>query len=88
MIKYFFVLLLVLFVNKTNSANILGIFHFPSQSHHILGSSLLKALAAKGHHVTMISAFPLKKPVKNYEDLALDEILNHKGMSFNLTQIN
>lgn len=71
-------LLLVIFIAKINGAKILGIFHLPSKSHHILGSTLLKALAERGHQVTMISPFPLKKPLKNYEDIHLSEMLHFK----------
>lgn len=77
----FFVVLNVLSV--VQSAKILGIFHFPSKSHHILGSALLKELAKRGHEVTMVSPYPLKTPLKNYRDIALplhednkDEIVN------------
>lgn len=62
-----------------NGANILGIFHIPSQSHHILGSALLKELAKKGHHVTMISPYPLKESVPNYEDVSVENLKNKKG---------
>lgn len=52
-----------------SSAKILGVFPLASKSHHILGSTLLKALAKRGHEVTMISPFPFDKPVKNYRDI-------------------
>ncbi|RZC14240.1 UDP-glucuronosyltransferase 1-7-like, partial [Asbolus verrucosus] len=65
-----------------NCAKILGIgirhFSVPSKSHHILGSRLLRALAEKGHEVTMISPFPLKSKVTNYRDIFLEEMLQYK----------
>ncbi|RZB40113.1 2-hydroxyacylsphingosine 1-beta-galactosyltransferase-like, partial [Asbolus verrucosus] len=62
------------------SARILIVFSLPGRSHYILGSSLARALAEKGHDVTMISAFSEKVPPKNgtYRDItitgAFDEI--------------
>lgn len=36
---------------------------------------IFKELAKKGHEVTMISPFPLKKPVPNYKDIFIPELL-------------
>lgn len=52
-----------------DSAKILSIHPSPSRSHVIIMQSLLKGLAAKGHEVTLISSFPLSKPMKNYRDI-------------------
>lgn len=60
------------------SARILGVFHMPSYSHHIVGRTILKELAKRGHEVTMISTFPLKSPIKNYEDIFVDELIKFK----------
>lgn len=70
--------LLLLFLQNVNSANILGAFYFPSQSHHILGSTLLKELARRGHNVTMISPFPFKEKIANYTDIELKGLLEYK----------
>ncbi|KAF2881573.1 hypothetical protein ILUMI_24608, partial [Ignelater luminosus] len=81
-------LLLVLVIVKTNGAKILAIFNFPSKSHHILGSTLLKALADRGHQVTMISPYPLKSPFKNYEDIDIsEEMLRYKEEGSLMKQI-
>jgi hypothetical protein len=50
----------------TNGAKILGIFPLPGRSHYILGSSLLRELAERGHDVTMISCFSEKEPPKKW----------------------
>nr|XP_015838844.1 PREDICTED: 2-hydroxyacylsphingosine 1-beta-galactosyltransferase isoform X2 [Tribolium castaneum] len=68
--------LLVLFLISTygaNSAKILGVFPVPGRSHYILGSSLMKALAEKGHDVTVISCFEEQNPPKNgtYRDIVI-----------------
>lgn len=55
-----------------NCAKILGLFHFPSRSQHVLGSYLLKELAARGHEVTMLSPYPFEEPVANYTDIFVD----------------
>lgn len=69
---------LLTFACSGDGANILGIFPLPSPSHHILGSALLKELAKRGHHVTMLSPYPFKKPVENYTDIFLDGMLEFK----------
>lgn len=69
------VLLITLFNYSVNSANILGVFTFPSPSHHMLGSTLMKELVRRGHNVTMLSPFPLKEPIANYKDVSLDELI-------------
>lgn len=59
--------------------NILGIFPTTSKSHHFSGGALLRGLAKAGHNVTMISPFPLSKPMPNYRDIAvlgLEDIMN------------
>ncbi|XP_017771594.1 PREDICTED: UDP-glucuronosyltransferase 2A3-like [Nicrophorus vespilloides] len=61
-----------------DAAKILGMFAFPSQSHHILGKALMKELAARGHQVTMVSPFPFKTPPKNYRDVTLHNMLAWK----------
>ena len=74
----FAVLAIVSSTSFVNGARILGIYHFPSKSHHILGSTLLKELAARGHQVTMLSPFPLEKPPPNYVDIDLPELSDFK----------
>lgn len=59
----------------SQGAEILGVFHHPGKSHHSLGETILKALVARGHRVTMISPFPLKVPVVNYTDINLKGFL-------------
>ncbi|KAJ8881360.1 hypothetical protein PR048_017841 [Dryococelus australis] len=53
-------------------ARILGVFPFPSRSHVVIYSTLLKELAARGHEVTVFSDYPLLTPVPNYTDVKLD----------------
>ncbi|CAD7081071.1 unnamed protein product [Hermetia illucens] len=46
-----------------------------AKSHFIVGSALMKGLAEKGHDVSVISPFPLKKPLKNYRDIPTTTIV-------------
>lgn len=62
-------LLLVSLSNGADSAKILCLFPTGSKSHVLGTQALLKHLAQRGHEVTMVSAYPLSKPVKNYRDV-------------------
>uniref|UniRef100_A0A023EW79 UDP-glucuronosyltransferase n=1 Tax=Aedes albopictus TaxID=7160 RepID=A0A023EW79_AEDAL len=59
---------------NVQSAKILGVFPTSSKSHYIVGSALMKALANKGHEVTVISPFPQQKPLKNYRDVTTTQV--------------
>ncbi|XP_049817462.1 UDP-glycosyltransferase UGT5-like [Aethina tumida] len=48
-----------------NASKILCVFNMASPSHYILGSAYAKALAEKGHDVTVVSPFEEKNPPKN-----------------------
>ncbi|XP_063221119.1 UDP-glycosyltransferase UGT5-like isoform X2 [Bacillus rossius redtenbacheri] len=54
-----------------SAARILGVFPFPSRSHVVIYSTLMRGLAARGHHVTVFSGYPLDPPVANYTDVKL-----------------
>jgi hypothetical protein len=45
---------------QSDGARILGIFPGPSFSHQLVFQTIMKTLAARGHHVTVISTDPLK----------------------------
>lgn len=65
-------LLLVAFVSALSAAdgaNILGVFPVNGRSHWVVYESLMKALVARGHNVTVITSFPQKTPVANYTDI-------------------
>lgn len=81
--------LITLFVvaYSVEAANILGVFPMPSPSHSVLGNALFKALAKKGHQVTMVSPYPLKEPVENYTDIYLDGMLEYKESKYCLGKV-
>uniref|UniRef100_A0A1B0GEE6 Uncharacterized protein n=1 Tax=Glossina morsitans morsitans TaxID=37546 RepID=A0A1B0GEE6_GLOMM len=68
-------LILVLFPAALKGYKFLGVLHFASKSHYIVGSSLLKALANKGHEVTVVTSFTEQKPIKNYNEIPLKSVL-------------
>lgn len=68
------IIVAVLLVRCATAANILGIYFHAGKSHHILGETLFKELARRGHNVTMASPFPLKEPFPNYTDIHLTGI--------------
>lgn len=51
------------------ASRILFLFPSPSKSHLIVVQGLSTALAERGHDVTVVSPFPLSKPMKNYRDI-------------------
>lgn len=64
-------LLLLTSFNEAYGAKILAIFSVPAPSHMALKSALLRELAARGHHVTVVSPFPEKVSISNYTDIAV-----------------
>lgn len=65
------VLLLSFFVKANSPYKILGILPHTGKSHFIFFEPLMKALAKKGHRVTILSHFPQKQPFDNYIDVPL-----------------
>lgn len=53
------------------ASRILFLFPIQSKSHLIIVQSLSTTLAEKGHEVTVVSPFPLSKPMKNYRDIKI-----------------
>lgn len=86
--KFLLIILLVPLLEIGQCAKILGIFPLPARSHYILGSSLMRGLAEKGHDVTVINPFGEKTPPKNgkYRDILLTDFVKvgDKGKLNNL----
>lgn len=61
------------FLLTCEAYKILGLFPHPGKSHFDVFRPLLKELAGRGHQVTVVSHFPLEKPVENYTDISLRE---------------
>lgn len=64
----------VFLLSRSNSYKILAIYPHPARSQLHAFSSLLEALARKGHHVTVISYFPSKENIPNYRDIKIGDI--------------
>lgn len=77
---YFILLITVNLKSVFAGSRILFVFPTPSKSQMVIGESLMKLLAQNDHEVTVVSLFPLEKPLKNYRDVkihfngSLDEI--------------
>lgn len=54
---------------------VLGIVPFISKSHFAIGHAIVKSLHDAGHEVTILSPFPLKKPIANYTDIGTPDII-------------
>lgn len=67
---------------------ILGICPSTSYSHQQPFQALMKALAGRGHDVTVISTIPLKKAIPNYEDVDLSFTYRKKKDSTGLRHMN
>nr|XP_049700701.1 uncharacterized protein LOC110384519 [Helicoverpa armigera] len=68
----FFSFLSVLF-NQVLTLNILGVFPYEGKSHFFVFAPYLKELARRGHNLTVVSYFPLEKPMENYHDISLSK---------------
>jgi len=64
-------LLLLLLVNGSHGARILGVFPFTSKSHMIIHRVLMLELAGRGHQVTEVTPFLESKTFPNYTQIDL-----------------
>lgn len=64
----------------SSASRILFLFPSPSQSHLIVVKGLSTTLAERGHDVTVVSPFPLEKPMKNYRDVKVEVPASFKAM--------
>lgn len=71
-------LLSVTILDICHGSKILAIFATPCKSHYILGEALLRGLVTKGHEVTMISPYTLEKPMKNYNHVVINGMVDLK----------
>lgn len=68
-------LLLLCLLSCVSAYNYLVVLHTSARSHYHVGSALAKGLAGAGHQVTLVSAFELKKPIKNIKDVTAKGII-------------
>lgn len=86
LLQMHFIKAIFLFLNifygyqSTQGAKILAVFPYAGPSQYILVQPFLKALAARGHELTVINAFPQKQKIDNFRDVVVDEVLIGYGM--------
>lgn len=61
-------------LQNADAARVLGLFPHTGKSHQMVFDPLLRRLAERGHHVTVVSFFPVKNPPANYTDVSLEGI--------------
>ncbi|XP_037302846.1 UDP-glucosyltransferase 2-like [Manduca sexta] len=70
---------LLALTHDVHSARILSLFPHTGKSHQMVFEPLLRRLAERGHHVTVVSFFPIKNAPANYTDVSLQG-LAHLGL--------
>lgn len=65
-------LLALIAAQNAQAARILGLFPHTGKSHQMVFDPLLKTLAERGHHLTVVSFFPIKDPPGNYTTVSLE----------------
>lgn len=71
----FILVLLISFFSFANSYKILGVFPIAAKSHYAVGEAAMRALHEAGHEVTMISVFELKKPLENFRQIKIANLM-------------
>lgn len=56
---------------KIDGLKVLTIAPFSAKSHFAIANAISKTLHKAGHNITMLSPFPLKKPLQNYTDISV-----------------
>lgn len=73
MIKIIFAIIFAIAsIDKSECANILGIFYYPSYSHQIVYQSLIKDLNDRGHHLTILTADKMNEDHPNITEIYMD----------------
>ncbi|KAJ9600232.1 hypothetical protein L9F63_009457, partial [Diploptera punctata] len=60
MTSFMWIFIIALLICGNDGARILGIFPTPAFSHQLTYQTIMKALAARGHQITVISPNPLQ----------------------------
>ncbi|XP_023036443.1 UDP-glycosyltransferase UGT5 [Drosophila willistoni] len=62
-------------VGLCSAYNFLMVLNSAGRSHFNVGHALAKGLVAKGHEITVVSVFPLKKPIPGYHDVDVPNVI-------------
>ncbi|CAH0563742.1 unnamed protein product [Brassicogethes aeneus] len=65
----FAIVIILTIVGLSSAANILGFFTIPAKSHHRTLYPIFEALAAKGHNVTVVTAYPKNERLENFREI-------------------
>lgn len=76
------ILYLLTLFSVIGSHNVLVLFPHPGKSHFSIYMPLFKALASKGHNLTVVSYFPREKTIPNYRDVFLGDSCLEKSSEF------
>jgi glucuronosyltransferase len=88
MFKAVFMLFIVIStLRDLPAARILALFSYRAESHFPMFETLLKALAARGHDVFVVSHFPQDSPVENYTDISISGSATSFNNSLNITLV-
>lgn len=78
--------LIILVASTCDSARILAVVPFNMRSHFIVMEPLFLKLAQRGHEITVVSAYPQRTPVPNYNDIDVSHVrpvvVNNFNFSF------
>ncbi|KYM98244.1 PREDICTED: UDP-glucuronosyltransferase 1-9-like [Cyphomyrmex costatus] len=81
------VFVILAFDQIASSYRILGIFPLNGKSHWNMQEALMKELARRGHQVDVVSHFPMKKPILNYNDISLKGSMPQVTNNMTATQL-
>lgn len=81
-------LVLAYWLGRADGASILALVPVNSRSHYIVMEPLFKALAARGHQITVVSPYPQKKPLPNFTEIDVSELFPTKSMSVDFIRAN
>ncbi|KAG5679353.1 hypothetical protein PVAND_008924 [Polypedilum vanderplanki] len=65
------ILIVIHTFSPSDSANILGVFHYPSYSHHIVFQKIVQDLSSCGHHLTILTVYPINKNFPNVTEICM-----------------
>lgn len=75
-------------VQYTISVKILVVVPHPARSHVKAFEAYFLKLAERGHHVTVVSHFPIRRKVKNYREISVEGSIPSRLNSINVTDMN
>ncbi|XP_071454148.1 uncharacterized protein [Hetaerina americana] len=79
-------LAILLQVEVTSAANILAFFTFAGKSHNAIYGTITKALAEKGHQLTVFTSQLIELPPPNYHQIDVNDVVGHNFNIFNSTR--